>query len=54
MLVRDDADVNFDWRTAAPATQLSADDFSARWTRSLSFTAGTYRFYVRSDDGVRV
>ena len=54
VLVRDDADVNFNWRAAAPAPQLSADDFSVRWTRSLNFTAGTYRFYARSDDGVRV
>jgi hypothetical protein len=51
VLVRDDADVNFDWRAAAPAPQLAADNFSARWTRSLNFTAGAYRFYARATTG---
>jgi hypothetical protein len=54
VLVRDDADVNFDWRAASPAPQLAADDFSVRWTRSLNFAPGAYRFFVRSDDAVRV
>jgi hypothetical protein len=53
-LVRDDADVNFDWRAASPAPQIPADDFSVRWTRWLSLGAGTYRFLARSDDGMRV
>jgi hypothetical protein len=54
VLVRDDASVGFDWGAAAPAASLPADGFSVRWTRSLSFGAGTYRFYARADDGVRV
>lgn len=54
VLVRDDADFNFSWGAAAPATTLPADSFSARWTRSLNFAAGTYRFYARADDGLRV
>ncbi|HET90809.1 MAG TPA: hypothetical protein ENN99_08755, partial [Chloroflexi bacterium] len=53
-LVRTDAAINFDWGSGAPAADLPADGFSARWTRTLPFSAGTYRFYVRSDDGVRV
>jgi len=53
-VVRDDKAVDFDWSTGAPAAGLPADGFSARWTRILSFEGGTYRFYARSDDGVRV
>ncbi len=53
-LVRDDAAVNFTWGYAAPATGLPADAFSARWTRTVAFPAGTYRFHAASDDGVRV
>ena len=51
---RNDLDVNFNWRRSAPASGLPVDNFSARWTRQLSFAAQTYRFSVRADDGVRV
>ena len=54
VLTRDDTAVSFDWGTAAPASGVPADGFSVRWTRTLSFEGGTYRFYARSDDGVRV
>ncbi|HLF29121.1 MAG TPA: PA14 domain-containing protein [Anaerolineae bacterium] len=54
IIVRDDAEVNFNWGASAPAQGIPANDFSARWMRALTFNAGTYRFYVRSDDGVRV
>ncbi len=54
VLVRNDAQIHFNWKTSAPAAGLPADNFSVRWTRVLSFPEGTYRFYARSDDGVRV
>jgi len=53
-LVRDDATINFDWGTGAPASWLPADNFSVRWTRQLSFSPGYYRFSARSDDGIRI
>jgi hypothetical protein len=53
-LVRDDAEINFDWGEGAPADWMPADNFSAVWTRQINFTPGYYRFNVRSDDGVRV
>src|SRR5262249_41141772 len=31
-----------------------SDNFSARWTRTVNFEAGTYRFTATSDDGVRL
>ena len=30
------------------------DNFSARWTRTVNFAAGAYRFSVTGDDGVRL
>ena len=54
IVVRNDSDVNFNWGRSAPASFVPVDNFSARWTRTLSFAAQTYRFSVRADDGVRV
>jgi len=53
-LVRDDADINFDWGASAPAAGVNADNFSVRWTRVVRFEDGTYRFTVTTDDGVRL
>lgn len=52
-LVRNDVDVNFNWAAGAPAPQLPADNFSARWTRSLFLGDGHYRFHAAMDDGLR-
>jgi hypothetical protein len=54
VLVRNDSKIDFNWGSAAPAPGLPANDFSVRWTRTLPFEAGDYRFYARSDDGVRL
>jgi hypothetical protein len=54
-LVRDDAQINFNWGGGSPAPgTINADGFSARWTRTLDFVAGTYRFTLTADDGVRL
>lgn len=53
-LVRDDATIDFNWQDGAPAAALPADNFSARWSRSLYLDGGTYRFYLHADDGVRL
>jgi hypothetical protein len=54
VLVRYDAAVDFAWKEDSPHAKVPADDFSVRWTRTLGFTAGTYRFYASCDDGVRI
>ncbi len=54
VLVRYDPAIDFDWGTGGPDSAVPADNFSVRWTRSLGFTPGTYRFYASCDDGVRV
>ena len=55
VIVRNDADVNFNWGRNAPVVGVPVDNFSVRWTRQLSFPATQpYRFVLRSDDGVRL
>jgi hypothetical protein len=54
VLVRNDAAIDFNWGQGSPALGVVADNFSARWERSLHFDAGTYRFHAVVDDGVRL
>ncbi len=54
LVTRNDPAIDFDWGDGAPASGLPADDFSVRWTREERFEAGTYRFRLRADDGVRL
>lgn len=55
LLTRKDANVNFEWGAAPPASMLPSDGFQVRWTGVIkpSFSE-TYTFYVRNDDGVRL
>src|SRR6185295_904078 len=54
-LTRNDGDtIVFNWGTGSPAPSINADNFSARWTRSLAFQDGVYQFSTTSDDGSRV
>lgn len=54
VLVRDDASIDFDWYGDAPGAGVNADHFSACWTRTVAFGAGTYRFEVYPDDGANL
>jgi len=53
-LVRQDAEISFDWGSGSPAPGLAADSFSVRWTRNLQLQEGRYRFTTVTDDGVRL
>lgn len=53
-LVRNDVEVAFDWGRGAPAPQVPADRFSARWAKTVTFEEGAYRFHAQADDGVRI
>ncbi|MBN1873714.1 MAG: hypothetical protein JXA33_05755 [Anaerolineae bacterium] len=53
-LVRSESVINYNWGSASPVPSINADHFSARWTRYIDLTAGTYRFTAASDDGIRV
>ena len=54
VLIVDDRLIAFDWGAAPPASGLPSDDFSARWTRTVTLDEGTYRFSARVDDGMRL
>lgn len=54
-VTRNDATVNFDWGTGAPASGMTGDTYSVRWTGQVEPRySGTYTFYTVSDDGVRL
>ena len=52
--VRQESNIDEDWGDGSPAAEVNVDNFSARWTRSINFSAGTYRFTATMDDGMRV
>ena len=55
VLVRTDPNVDFNWGLGSPAPGVvNVDDFSARWTRTLNFQPGNYRFKLLVDDGARL
>ncbi len=54
VLVRQDREVNFDWRDGPPGPGISPDNFSARWTGAVWLPAGEYRYSLAVDDGARV
>ncbi len=51
---RSDAEIDFDWGYGKVGPGGPTDDFSIRWTRTIPFEAGAYRFTATSDDGIRV
>ena len=51
---RSDESVNFNRGYGPAAGGMPSNYFSVRWTGTLGFDEGTYRFYARVDDGVRV
>ena len=53
-MLRDDVEINFDWGSDSPGSKIPADNFSARWTRTVTLDAGRYRFTTTNDDGVRL
>ena len=53
-LERKDLEVNFNWFTGSPFSDMPQDRFSVRWEKIEYFRAGRYRFFAVADDGVRV
>lgn len=45
---------NINWGTASPATGVAADNWTARFSSTIYFNAGTYRFNVKVDDAIRL
>ena len=54
LLVRGDPTIDFDWGAGSPALNFPANSFSVRWSRTLTLSAGSYRFATYTDDGVRL
>jgi hypothetical protein len=58
VMVRDDGlqYIDFDWGLGSPSQEckVGVDQFSVRWTRTVAFAGGAYRFNIASDDGVRL
>ena len=55
VLTRTDTEVDFDWGSHSPASQVNANFFSVKWTGKLKApVSGSYTFTVRGDDGVRL
>ncbi len=54
-LTRIDPQVKFNWGEGAPASGMTVDNFSVRWTGTIEprYT-GTYTFYLTSDNGRRL
>ena len=52
--ITQETDLDHDWGAGSPHSKVNADRFSARWTRYIDVSAGTYRFTATSDDGIRV
>lgn len=53
-LTREDAEIDFNWSAGSPHASIPVDNFSARWTKNHSFSAGNYRFSLTGDDGIRL
>jgi PA14 domain-containing protein len=54
VFTRSDSSINFDWGTGSPDGSVSSDHFSARWTATPYFGAGTWHFNLTADDGARL
>ena len=48
--------LNFDWGAGSPgaACGVNADQFSARFTRTVTLPGGVFTFTIAADDGIRV
>src|SRR5262249_44111483 len=53
VFTRIDSAVVFNWGPYSPGPGIGSSDWSARWTSVQYMNAGTYRFTITSDDGVR-
>ncbi len=55
VVVRTISAVSFDWGFGSPdPARVFADNFSARFVRTLNLQGGMYRFTFKVDDGIRV
>ena len=53
VLQRSEGEINHLWGDGSPSG-VNPGNFSARWTRTIYFETGSYRFTATMDDGMRV
>jgi beta-glucosidase len=54
-LVRNDAQINFNWGSIGPAKEINDDNFAVRWTgKIVPPESGVYQIGWRSNGGVRI
>jgi hypothetical protein len=53
VLTVDSPSINFNWGSGSPANNVPADNFSARFERTIDFNNGTYDISLTMDDGAR-
>jgi uncharacterized protein YraI len=51
---RHESALALNWGGGSPASGVPADNFSARFATNAYFSAGTYRFFILADDGVKL
>lgn len=55
VLTTADTSINENWGASSPQPgTVNPDNFSARYTATVPFAAGTYRFTLQADDGARL
>jgi uncharacterized protein YkwD/chitodextrinase len=54
VLIRTDAEINFDWMFTRPDSTVQPTNYSVRWQGNFSFDQGDYTFYATTSDGMRV
>lgn len=53
-VVRNDNEINFDWKRNSPDPAISCDHFQAHWQGVFSCPADTYTFEIQTDDQARL
>jgi hypothetical protein len=54
LFTRTDPVLDFNWPLGSPGGGIDRGLWSARWTQTVYFYAGKYRFHAIVDDGVRL
>jgi hypothetical protein len=53
-IIRNEDTIDHEWGNGSPGSAIPANQFSARWTKTDTFDAGTYEFEVTADDGFKL
>ena len=53
-VVRNDNEINFDWKRNSPDPAISCDHFQAHWQGVFSCMADTYTFEIQTDDKAKL